>query len=221
MTKVAIDDLSVDDAAFYGALGIGDWQYRPSEEDIGADKSSFIGAWNINDDDLCDDLIQHINSSSKTQSGMIGSQDGLRVYADRKKSTDLILEPNLKITERYIKALHGVLTRYKIKYPHSDGVSSYSIESLQVQKYKQGEGFFEWHTERCALGNVFRHLVFMTYLNDVEDGGETEFFYQNLKVKPRKGLTLIWPVDWTHTHRGITSATEEKYITTGWYDYDH
>ena len=57
----------------------------------------------------------------------------------------------------------------------------------------------------------------MTYLNDIEDGGETEFFYQKLKVKPQKGLTLIWPVDWTHTHRGVPSMTEEKIIATGWY----
>lgn len=218
MKKEAMADLSVDDADFYDTLGIGEWQYNPSEEDIGADKSSFIGAWNINDDELCDDLIQHINSSSETEAGKIGSGD---VNVDTKKSTDLPLEPSLEITKRYLNALHGVLTRYKIKYPHSDLVSSYNIEGINIQKYKKDEGFFKWHTERCDVLSSFRHLVFMTYLNDVEDGGETEFFYQNLKVKPRKGLTLIWPVDWTHTHKGVPSATEEKYITTGWYGYDH
>ena len=59
----------------------------------------------------------------------------------------------------------------------------------------------------------------MTYLNTVNDGGETEFIYQKLKVKPETGLTLIWGADWTFTHRGITSKTETKYITTGWYSY--
>ena len=59
----------------------------------------------------------------------------------------------------------------------------------------------------------------MTYLNDVTDGGETEFMYQKLKIKPKKGLTLIWPADWTHTHRGIPSMTQVKYIATGWYCY--
>ena len=57
----------------------------------------------------------------------------------------------------------------------------------------------------------------MTYLNDVIDRGETEFFHQKIKVKPKKGLTLIWPVDWTFYHRGIPSPTQEKYIITGWY----
>ncbi|BCU96569.1 MAG: hypothetical protein CM15mV12_3450 [uncultured marine virus] len=31
----------------------------------------------------------------------------------------------------------------------------------------------------------------MTYLNDVEDCGETKFVLQNLKVKAEKGKTVI------------------------------
>ena len=59
----------------------------------------------------------------------------------------------------------------------------------------------------------------MTYLNDVSDGGETEFFHQKLKVKPVKGKTVLWPTDFTHLHRGITSPTEDKYIATGWFNF--
>jgi hypothetical protein len=57
----------------------------------------------------------------------------------------------------------------------------------------------------------------MTFLNDMTDEGGTEFLYQDLKVEPKKGLTLIWPSYWTHTHRGVISKTQEKYIVTGWY----
>ena len=59
----------------------------------------------------------------------------------------------------------------------------------------------------------------MTYLNDVTDQGETEWLHQNLKIKPKKGLTIFWPTDWTFVHRGITSPSQEKYIATGWYNY--
>ena len=51
------------------------------------------------------------------------------------------------------------------------------------------------------------------------DAGETEFFHQKIKVKPQKGLTIIWPAEWTHTHRGIVSPTQTKYIMTGWYNF--
>ena len=59
----------------------------------------------------------------------------------------------------------------------------------------------------------------MTFLNDVPNGG-TMFKYQNITVPAKKGLTLIWPTDFTHTHKGEISKTHEKYIVTGWYTLD-
>ena len=95
------------------------------------------------------------------------------------------------------------------------------IEPVNIQYYKPSQGYHAWHTERTTHKEPegHRHLVFMTYLNDVNAKGETEFYHQKMKVKPRKGLTLIWPADWTHTHRGVTSHTQEKYIITGWLSY--
>ena len=58
----------------------------------------------------------------------------------------------------------------------------------------------------------------MTYLNDVTDGGETEWAYQDTKIKPKKGLSVIWPSEFTHMHRGVPSKTQEKYIVTGWFN---
>ena len=91
-------------------------------------------------------------------------------------------------------------------------------ENFNLQKYNPGQGFHVWHCER-AQTNSDRMLVFMTYLNDVADGGETEFFYQKYKIQPKKGLTLLWPTDWTYTHRGCVSMSQEKYIATGWFSY--
>jgi hypothetical protein len=53
----------------------------------------------------------------------------------------------------------------------------------------------------------------------VTDQGETEFYHQNIKIKPEKGLTIIWPADWTFTHRGLPSLTQEKFVVTGWFSY--
>jgi hypothetical protein len=59
----------------------------------------------------------------------------------------------------------------------------------------------------------------MTYLNDVDDGG-TDFYFQNITIKAEKGLTLIWPVDWTFSHRSQVSYTKEKYVATGWFQFN-
>ncbi len=58
------------------------------------------------------------------------------------------------------------------------------------------------HSERTAIVNSFRVLAWMTYLNDVEDGGSTSFVHQDLEIQPERGKTLIWPAEWTHAHLG-------------------
>ena len=37
-----------------------------------------------------------------------------------------------------------------------------------------------------------------------------------LAVQPKKGLTLIWPSEWTHAHKGSVLHANDKYIITGW-----
>ena len=90
-------------------------------------------------------------------------------------------------------------------------------EGFNIQHYKPGEGYHAWHTERTA-SKQNREYVFMTYLNDVPDGG-TEFYYQEITAEAKKGKTLIWPAHYTHIHRGQISKTSEKYIATGWLSY--
>jgi hypothetical protein len=55
----------------------------------------------------------------------------------------------------------------------------------------------------------------MVYFNDVEEGGETEWLYQQLKIQPKAGRVVIWPGSFTHMHRG-NPPMENKYIATGW-----
>ena len=56
----------------------------------------------------------------------------------------------------------------------------------------------------------------MIYLNDIEEGGETEFLYQQKKIKPRRGMGAIWPGSFTHLHRG-NPPMSTKYTLTGWF----
>lgn len=181
--------------------------------------NNFIGGWYFDDTSICDEIIEyHKNSDDKFQ-GFVAST---RIDTTIKKSTDVWLNHNQTLNGKYNKLLQSVLEEYMVKYPYCNHYSAFNnLEPTFIQHYDKGEGFYAWHTERTGSNEPFhsRHLVYMTYLNDVSDDGETEFFHQELKVKPEKGLTLIWPADWTFTHRGITSKTEEKYITTGWFNY--
>lgn len=191
-----------------------------TEINIDAD-NSFIGAWMLSDLTLCDDLINFFENNPNTLMGevMIGNES--LVVKTTKDSIDLPMTPDYSLTQPYLDALQIAVEEYKKKYKWSNITFPWGVEAVNLQKYNPGGAYFEWHCERTGGDGPSgkRHLVFMTYLNDVVDAGETEFFYQNIKVKPQKGLTLIWPADWTHTHRGCPSMTQTKYIATGWFRF--
>ena len=171
---------------------------------------------------VCDDLIKCFDENENFhQEGIVG---GNIVNKEIKDSIDLEvfnLNDNINITNYYTE-LDKCIKKYKNKYEFCDkDQSPWSIiQSPVIQKYNPKGGFKKWHYENNGYPqSIKRHLVFMTFLNDVKDGGETEFFYQKKKFKPKKGLTLIWPAIWTHTHRGIVSKKYKKYLITGWINY--
>ena len=182
---------------------------------------NFILGWYMDDITLCDKFINyfHNNSTLKGPGRMSNMID-----KNAKDSTDCQITPNINfdgLTD-YYKVLQDLSEKYVGKYNSALIRKPWGlVEPFNIQHYSPNGGYHVWHNERDGSNNhtLFRHLVFMTYLNDVTDQGETEFYNQKLKIKPEKGLTLIWPVDWTFTHRGVASPTQEKMITTGWFSF--
>jgi len=171
--------------------------------------------WYI-DPSICDRLIDHHKNSPNKNPGLYGVYN--KVDKSIKESIDIGFQPH-EIPKFYLDALDQCAYKYLEKYKEAS--LGFDIhEYTKIQYYPPGGGFKVWHMEKGSLDwpIVTRHLVFMTYLNDVEDGGGTEFLYQNIKTTAEKGLTLIWPVEWMFTHRGEVSPTEDKYIITGWFN---
>jgi prolyl 4-hydroxylase len=191
------------------------------EVDLGGE-GSFIAAWYLAEIDVCDELIAYFNNSPARVAGQVG--DG-HVDRDIKDSVDVQIDYE-HFTDppvfRYLNNLTRVCQQYVEKYQASAAVDGWGIaEKINIQHYAPGGGYKIWHCERRGkeMPGAARHLVFMTYLNDVSDAGGTDFLYQGITVQPKKGLTVIWPADWTHHHRGVVSPTEEKYIITGWFSF--
>ena len=88
---------------------------------------------------------------------------------------------------------------------------------LKIQKTLPTEGYHVWHVEHGkGFENEPRAFVFSIYLNDVEDGGETEFLHFSKRVKPKTGRIVIWPAAFPYVHRGNSPLSGEKYILTSW-----
>ena len=93
----------------------------------------------------------------------------------------------------------------------------FHFTTLKIQKTLPTEGYHIWHIEHNkGYENEPRAFVFSIYLNDVEEGGETEFSHFSKRVKPKKGRIVIWPAGFPYVHRGNPPLSGEKYILTSW-----
>lgn len=171
------------------------------------------------DTEICDELLNYFKSNKKFhEAGRCG--DG--IDKSQKDSTDLTILPqhfSSSPISTYKKLLDSAMLSYAMQHwnciSRSDIISV--VEPMVIQHYAPGGGFKEWHCERNNLDNITRHLVFMTYLNTVSEGG-TDFYHQEVTIEAIKGRTVFWPSDWTHTHKGQINYKEEKFIITGWYN---
>jgi len=87
-----------------------------------------------------------------------------------------------------------------------------------IQRYEKGIGKYKYHNDSVLdLDNKKnREITFIWYLNDITEGGETEFFGGELTIKPETGKLIIFPANWTFPHCGKTPISDNKYIITGW-----
>ena len=179
-------------------------------------KESFIGGWFI-PSSVCDKLINYYNKFEKNV--IVGTNASNIVNKKFKDSLDLVIYKNNQDTEiiEYIKYLQAVLNLYIKKYPELNTNQRFEFYRANIQKYPKRGGFKKWHNERAGIASSKRILVFMTYLNSIQNGG-TKFKYQKITTPSKKGLTLIWPTDFTHTHKGEI-VDKEKMIMTGWFEY--
>ena len=113
-----------------------------------------------------------------------------------------------------------VYPHYTRKYGIISKLEHHNITEIKIQKTKPGEGYHVWHPENTGNSQQkMRFLVFSLFLNDVEEGGETEFLYQHRRVQPKRDRFVLWPAYFTHTHRGNPPLSGEKLILTGWVEF--
>ena len=180
---------------------------------------NFIGSWII-EHSLCDEIITHYEKNQQKQTQGLTS-GGLNLEVKNRRDITLtpkeLILPENEIYKKYFERLFECYKDYNLQWPFlASMVKHLDIGSFNIGKYLPGQHFQKIHCERSDLNNLHRLFAFMTYLNNVEEGGSTYFNHYDLDIKPRKGLTLLWPAEWTHSHKGNILKSGFKYIITGW-----
>jgi|TARA_R110000803_G_scaffold29758_1_gene67656 hypothetical protein len=172
----------------------------------------FIRTYTVNKK-LCDGLIKYhkLNKEYKAE-----GETSRGVIKDYKDSIDVRFY-NQSIDKTildFFKILSVCAKKYLDEFKIEFNIITDTVNLIQY--YPKNGGYKVFHSENASLPSAHRRLVYMLYLNNVPDGG-TEFKYQNIITPAVKGNLIIWPADFTHTHKGVISKTKEKYIATGWF----
>jgi len=184
------------------------------------DKTNFIGSWNIDNNDLCGKIIEFFENNKNLQkkgTTVSGVNEKVKKSIDISVDPKKLNNPEFRDVKDYFSKLFECYQDYKIQWPFLDKtLEVVDIPKFNIQKYELGGHFSSVHCERDSKQNMHRIFAWMTYLNNVDEGGETYFEHFDLKIKPKTGQTLIWPAEWTHAHKGEVLLKGTKYIITGW-----
>ncbi|MGD8838512.1 MAG: 2OG-Fe(II) oxygenase, partial [Gammaproteobacteria bacterium] len=166
--------------------------------------------------DICAEMIRRFEAHGAEQyHGRIGQTRDLDQSI--KRSTDLVLsgKPHWQDLDRELfRSLSRALAEFKQKFTFFEG--PFKDNGYAIQRTDAGE-FYHWHIDGGSHEFAMRQLVAIWYLNEPDgDGGETEFKYQQISIRPETGKLLLFPPFWTHLHRGKTLAGGSKYIATTW-----
>lgn len=171
--------------------------------------------------EICQDIIRRFDADPSKFDGGVGYGDGIMaVDHSLKKCTELFMtgNPDWKdIDDILFKEVNDKIHVLRELYPGLKRLIDVNDEGYRVKKYgNDGTEFFDWHIDQNGKGQGHRYLILQWYLNDVEEGGETEFRLQDISVRPQEGRLLCFPPYWTHEHRGLAPVSNPKYIVCTW-----
>jgi hypothetical protein len=169
------------------------------------------------DRDICRSMIARFEGSPEQQyPGRVGPREEHETSIKRSMDLRISGRPDWKDIDGVLfSSLSRALGNLSAIHPFF-GANAFRDMGYNMQRTLPGE-FYHWHVDSGPGEFSQRQLVALWYLNDVPGpGGETEFFFQQIKVTPREGTLLLFPPFWTHAHRGVTLQQGRKYIATTW-----
>jgi hypothetical protein len=182
-------------------------------------------------DELCDKILK-LYYTGMLKDQLYDGLTGLGVNHSIKNSKDwqLIgcgLDGEAECVAEIQKTFIEHVGSYCGSFPHQDKIDRHYMfsddnyfEVYQVQRYKANEGHYNsWHCESGNFSMSKRIFAFLVYLNDVKEGGETEFLYANMKIQPKKGTLLVHPAGYPYFHKGNMPISDDKHILISWLSY--
>ena len=159
---------------------------------------------------ICDDIVNLFESADVERRATSNNKPRLTQFNFNKKSY-LNEELHKTICQYLLSAVDHY--RFNIKSFYTFAPKNLYFEHFRVKRYKSEDADqFDTHVDVGSVSDECRYLSFMWYLNDVIDGGETEFTELDFKIQPKAGALMMFPPIWMFPHKGHLLNSGKKYL---------
>ena len=167
---------------------------------------------------FCNNVIEKFEQDDRKRQGQVGGGVCLEI----KRSSDLSiseLDDWESYDQAFFRCLNNGLKKY-LRFLPEEYIKNKALSELgndtgyQIQRTQPGDHYI-WHHDQTTT----RLVTFIWYLNDVKNGGYTEFI-DGTRIQPEAGKLIIFPATWDFLHRGVSPKSETKYLCTGWVHAD-
>jgi len=178
----------------------------------------------VGTESFCNKVLDHFKKvQTINRVDVIGSPMTMdnKVYFLQNEKDSTLLSFNGELMDEFTKAISPPFEIYKKENTIlQEGLEQYALNTdIKLQRTIPGEGYHAWHCESSGLSTARRVLLVFMYLNNCEEGGETEFLYQHKRIEPKRGRLVFAPAYWTHIHRGNPPLKGEKFMINGWIEF--
>lgn len=189
----------------------------PAPEDENKDMKNLdykLGPWVITIDnfikeDECDKLIELGGVEGYKRSEDVGKEQFDGTYASVQSESRTSW--NAWCTDDCYKDPTAIEVAARIE--RLTGIPEPNSENLQLLRYEVGQ-FYKTHHDFIDKQEHFpagvRTLTAFLYLNDVEEGGGTNFPLLDITVFPKKGRLLLWPSVLNHDPNKVDNRTKHQ-----------
>lgn len=140
------------------------------------------------------------------------------IISDYRSSKSIPITSIAKSGENTFKKIHNeiydVVWSAAIPYIYKFNIEGFiDSDYFDILKYSSGDKYNSHYDGPTITG---RSVSILIYLNDNYSGGEIEFDFFDLKIKPTAGSMIIFPSNYAYRHTAHPVIDGEKYVIVSW-----
>ena len=116
-----------------------------------------------------------------------------------------------KINNRYFDLVFAAMRDYSNRF--CKDLPYFFVEGFNLLKYQTGQEYTAHFDGDTATRRSVSPIV---YLNNDYTGGDIEFVYHNVKIKPSPGMLALFPSNYAYAHIAHPVETGTKYAIVTW-----